>query len=342
MTDLTLDDIAQMAGVSRASVSRVINNHSNVSDAMRQHVQKIINETNFQPNLAARSLVSRQTKLLGLVIPRSIHGFFSDPYFPRLVEGISQACNTYGYTLSLFIFHTEDEERKIFPSVTQGGFWDGIIVQATGLGDELSPKITDWKIPYIFVGRPLIEPGVSFVDVDNVSGANNAVSHLIQLGHRKIATVTGALDTSVGRDRLEGYRQAITNRGLKIDDHLIAEGDFTETGAFYVAKQMLKYQPDAIFAASDTMAVGVLRAIKSAGLNVPEDIALVGYDDLPPATLADPQLTTIRQPIRRFGYKAVETLLDIIQNGPQPHRRIIFETELVIRKSCGNRKDVQP
>ncbi|MHA2428942.1 MAG: LacI family DNA-binding transcriptional regulator, partial [Candidatus Hermodarchaeia archaeon] len=202
MTDLTLDDIAQMANVSRATVSRVINNHPNVSIAMRQHVQKIIDETNFQPNLAARSLVSRQTKLLGLVIPRSIHGFFSDPYFPRLIEGISQACNTFGYTLSLFIFHTEDDERKIFPSVTQGGFWDGIIVQATGLGDELSPKIADWKIPYIFVGRPYIEHGVSFLDVDNVSGANNAASHLIQLGHRKIATVTGVLDTSVGRDRL--------------------------------------------------------------------------------------------------------------------------------------------
>jgi LacI family transcriptional regulator len=272
-----------------------------------------------------------------LVIPRSIHGFFSDPYFPRLIEGISQACNTFGYTLSLFIFHTEDDERKIFPSVTQGGFWDGIIVQATGLGDELSPKIADWKIPYIFVGRPYIEHGVSFVDVDNVSGANNAASHLIQLGHRKIATVTGVLDTSVGRDRLEGYRQAITNRGLEIDDHLIVEGDFTETGAFFAAKQLLKYQPDAIFVASDTMAVGVLRAIKSAGLSVPGDIALVGFDDLPPATLADPQLTTIRQPIRSFGYKAVETLLDIIQNGQQPPRRIMFETELVIRKSCGNR-----
>jgi LacI family transcriptional regulator len=335
MADLTLDDIARLTGVSRATVSRVINNHPNVSDKMRQRVQKIIDETGFQPNLAARSLASRQTKLLGLVIPRNVHGFFSDPYFPRLVEGISQACNLYNYTLSLFIFHSEDDERQIFPRLTQGGFVDGIVVQATGLGNELTPKVSEWKIPYIFVGRPLIEAEVSYLDVDNVAGAYNAVMHIIHSGHQKIGTVTGALTTSVGLDRLEGYQQALTHRGLEIDDNLIAEGDFTEASAYYAAKKIIRHQPDAIFAASDAMAVGVLRAINEAGLTVPDDIALVGYDDLPPASLVNPQLTTIRQPIRSFGYKAVETLLDIIKNGQQPLRRTMFNTELIIRKSCG-------
>jgi LacI family transcriptional regulator len=335
MTDLTLDDIARLAGVSRATVSRVVNNLPNVSDKMRLRVQKIIDETGYQPNLAARSLVSRQTKFLGLVIPRNVHGFFSDPYFPRLVEGISQACNLYDYTIMLFIFHSEDDERNIFPRLTQGGFVDGIIVQATGLGSEFIPKVSEWKTPYVFVGRPLIETEVSYLDVDNVSGAYNAVMHIIHSGRQRIGTVTGALNTSVGLDRLEGYQQALTHRGLEIDDDLIVEGDFTEPSAYYAAKRILKHQPDAIFAASDTMAVGVLRAINEAALVVPDDIALVGYDDLSPATLTNPQLTTIRQPIRSFGYKAVETLLDIIQNGQQPLRRITFDTELVIRKSCG-------
>lgn len=336
MSNLTLDDIAHIAEVSRATVSRVVNNHPNVSDKMRQRVQKIIDETGFQPNLVARSLVSKQTKLLGLVIPRNIHGFFGDPYYSRLVEGISQACNFFDYTLALFIFQTEDDERKIFPRLTQGRFVDGIIVQATGLGDELVPDVNKWKIPYIFVGRPLLETAVSYLDVDNVAGAYQAVSHLIQLGHHKIGTVTGALNTSVGRDRLEGYRQALAHQGLEIDNNLIKEGDFTETSAYDATAQLLKHHPDAIFAASDTMALGVLRAITDANLAVPYDIALVGYDDLPPATLANPQLTTIRQPIRRFGYKAVETLLDMIQNGSQPLRRIMFDTELIIRKSCGS------
>jgi LacI family transcriptional regulator len=336
MPDITLDDIAQIAGVSRATVSRVINNHPNVSEKMRQRVQKIIDETGYQPNLAARSLVSKQTKMLGLVIPRNIHGFFSDPYFSRLVEGISQACNFFDYTLALFVFQTEDEERKIFPRLTQGRFVDGIIVQATGLGDDLVPDVSEWKIPYIFAGRPLLKTEVSYLDVDNVSGAYQAVTHLIQHGYHRIGSVTGALNTSVGLDRLEGYRQAHAHQSREIDKNLIVEGDFTETSAYHAAKQLLEYQPDAIFAASDTMALGVLRAITDANLAVPNDVALVGYDDLPPATLANPQLTTIRQPIRSFGYKAVETLLDIIKNGALPIRRIMFDTELIIRKSCGS------
>lgn len=335
MTDLTLDDVARLAGVSRATVSRVINNYPHVSEKLRQRVQKIIDETGFQPNLAARSLVSKETKFLGLVIPRNIHGFFSDPYFARLVEGISQACNLYDYTLTLFIFHSEEDERNIFPRITQGGLVDGIIVQATGLGSELTPKVSEWKTPYVFVGRPLIETEVSYLDVDNVAGSYSAVIHLIHSGRKKIGTITGALNTAVGLDRLEGYQQALVNRGFEINDNLIVEGDFTETSAYYAAKRILRHQPDAIFAASDTMAAGALRAIYETGLSVPEDIALVGYDDLPPAILATPQLTTIRQPIRSFGYKAVETLLDIIQNGQQPNRRIIFDTELIIRKSCG-------
>ncbi len=338
MPNLTLDDIAEMAGVSRATVSRVVNQRPNVSEKMRRRVQKVIDETGFQPNLVARSLASNQTKLLGLVIPRNIHGFFADPYYSRLVEGISQACNFYDYTLALFVFQTEDDERRIFPRLTQGSFVDGIIVQATGLGDELVPDVTKWRIPFVFVGRPLLETEVSYLDVDNVSGAQRAVTHLIHLGYHKIGTVTGALNTSVGLDRLEGYRQALAYRGLAMDPNLIAEGDFTETRAYDAAKQLLKHQPDAIFVASDTMALGVLRAINDAHLAVPNDIALVGYDDLPPATSAKPQLTTIRQPIRSFGYKAVETLLDIIQNGTQPLRRIMFDTELIIRKSCGTNR----
>ncbi len=336
MSNLTLDDIAEMAGVSRATVSRVINDHPNVRPALRDRVKNIIDETGYQPNLAARSLVSQETKLIGLVIPRSVHGFFTDPYFPRLVEGISQACNQYGYSLSLSLFYTEEDEKNLFPKVTRKGFLDGIIVQATGLGDNISPAISEWNIPFVFAGCPLNIPNVSYVDVDNVAGAYNAIVHLAQLGYQKIATITGALNTSVGIDRLEGYRQAMQARGLEVNDQLIAEGDFTETSAYYATKRLIEHQPRAIFVASDTMAIGAVKALREMELNIPADVALVGFDDLPPATITEPQLTTIRQPIRRFGYKAVEILLDIIQNGPTPPRRVIFDTELVIRGSCGS------
>lgn len=337
MSDLTLDDIAELAGVSKATVSRVINDYPNVRQSTRERVQKVLDETGFRPNFVAKSLASKTTKLLGLVIPRSVHGFFTDPYFPRLVEGISQACNRRGYSLSLFLFHSDQDERELFPRITQKGFMDGIIVQSTGLPEDFSPGIETWSVPYVFVGRPLSAVEVSYVDVDNIAGAYSAIIHLAHLGRQKVATVTGALNTTPGQDRLQGYRQAIRDRGLCDDERLIIEGDYTESSAYYATQKLLAYQPDAIFAASDTMAIGVMRAIREAGLDIPTDIAVVGYDDLPPATIATPQLTTIRQPIARLGSKAVDTLVDIIENGPNPARRIVYETELVVRESCGSR-----
>ncbi|MBN1669339.1 MAG: LacI family DNA-binding transcriptional regulator [Anaerolineales bacterium] len=335
MNDLTLDDIAKLAGVSKATVSRVINDYPNVRESTRRRVQQVIDETGFRPNFIAQSLVSKNTRLLGLVIPRNVHGFFSDPYFPRLIEGISQACNHYGYALTLSLFHSDQDERDLFPKITQKGFLDGIIVQATGLPEEFSPRIEHWAVPYVFVGRPLTRAEVSYVDVDNFKGAQRAIAHLAQLGRRRIATVTGALNTTPGQDRLKGHRQALNDHGLLYADDLVEEADFTEASAYCATKKLLARQPDAIFVASDAMAIGVLRAIREAGLVVPNDIALVGFDDLPPATMATPQLTTIHQPIARFGYKAVETLVDIIDNGPTPLRRFIYETELVVRESCG-------
>ncbi|HBX68550.1 MAG TPA: LacI family transcriptional regulator [Chloroflexi bacterium] len=335
MPDYTLEDIAKLAGVSRATVSRVVNEHPNVSEKMRLRVQEVIQETGYQPNLMARSLVSQRTKLIGLVIPRGVHGFFTDPYFPKLIEGISQACNQYGYTLTLSLFFSDKDERELLPRVTQKGLLDGIIVQATGLGNQ-SSIISQWGVPFIFAGRPMGISDVSYVDVDNRAGAYSAIAHLAHLGYNKIATVTGALNTTVGADRLEGYRQAIQERNLELDENLIAEADFTEFGAYFAAKKLLKQSPEAIFVASDTMALGVIKAIKEEGLLIPDDIALVGFDDLLSAAFLGTQLTTVRQPIGKFGFKAVEMLLDIIENGPQPPRRVIFDTELVIRESCGS------
>jgi len=334
---VTLDDVAERAGVSRATVSRVVNNYPHVSEKVRNQVRQIIDEMGYNPHIAARSLASQRTRNIGLVVPNSIHNFFTDPYFPRLTEGIAHACNENDYTLSLFIFHTLELEKRLIPRLTRGGLVDGIIVQTTGIDDDILLNISEGDVPFVVAGRPMNLSEASYIDVDNVNGAYNAVAHLIRAGRKYIGTITGPLNTSAGRDRAEGYRLALRDRNISLDESLITAGDFSEESGFYATKQLLaRNKIDAIFVASDTMAIGALRALREVKKSIPDEIAVVGFDDLPPAQLATPSLTTVRQPVRRFGMKAMEILKDIIENGQVPPRQVILETELVIRQSCGS------
>ena len=334
----TLEEIAKLAEVSRSTASRVVNKHPNVRPEVRQRVQKIIEETGYQPNAAARSLAFQRSNVIGLAIPRSVHALFTDPYFPPLTQGIVQACNQYGYTLSLFI---EFDEQTLFPRITRQGLLAGLVVQAATIRSELIDKLASVEIPFVVAGRPHNAPNASYVDVDNIAGAYNAITHLIRLGHKRIGAITGPLDMTVGLDRLEGYRKAILERGLTLDEALISEGDFTETGGYYAMQRLLGKKPNAIFAASDAMAYGALRALREAGLAVPHNVALVGFDDVPCAGTDPAFLTTVRQPIVSFGFKAVEILLDIMEHGAQPPRRILMPTELVVRASCGAQQNTR-
>lgn len=337
MSELTLDDIAKRSGVSRSTVSRVINGQPYVRQEVRERVLRVIQETGFHPNLAARALASQRSWMIGLVLPRNVSSFFADPYFPRLTQGIARACNLYNYTLGLFLISTPIDEEKIFSRLSRRGFLDGILVQSGEIGDQLIERLINLTIPVVVAGRPFHTNDVSYIDVDNVAAAYEAVTHLIQLGYRKIGTITGALTSTVSLDRKEGYLRALLDAGLKLDKNLIVEGDFTETGGYLAMQCLLPAQPDAVFAASDVMALGAMRAVREVGLRVPEDIAFVGFDDLPVATMANPPLTTIHQPIAEFGEKAVEMLIDLIENGVKPPRCVIMDTELVIRESCGAR-----
>lgn len=334
-SNLTLEDVARLAGVSRSTVSRVINHHPSVSEPVRQRVWEVVNETGYYPHPAARSLASQRSSIIGLVIPRRVHTFFTDPYFPALTEGVAQACNKHNYMLSLFLFYTEEDERKSLPFISHPGLLDGVIVQATHAADEMFDQLAQSKVPSIVAGRPMPVSEFSYVDVDNVAGAYAATKHLFHQQRRRIGTIMGPLSTTVGLDRFEGYRRALLQSQLPIDEQLCAEGDLSESSGFYGAQRLLPYDLDGLFVASDIMAVGALRAIHEAGLSVPEDIAIVSFDDLPPASRAIPPLTTIRQPVRGMGIELVERLLDIIQYGPHPPRRVILGTELVIRESCG-------
>jgi len=334
MTKLTLEKIGGLAGVSRSTVSRVINNHPNISIEVRERVQQVINETGYQPNQAARSLVSNQSSILGLVIPNIIQAVFTDPYYPSLIQGITSACNQHGYTLALFLFHTLEEERATMQRFTSNSLVDGLIITADNDNNPFVPKLVDRGVPFVYIGRPADSTGVTYVDVDNYAGAYNATTHLIKLGYRRIAQI-GTAHNTAGVDRDKGYRQAMQDRNRGVNEELICYGDFTEKSGYDAMKALLSQQPDAIFVQSDSMALGANRALREAGLRVPTDIALVGFDDLQPALLTEPPLTTIRQPIQRAGFTAAETLIDRLQNPDQPPQHIVLPTELVIRSSCG-------
>ncbi len=337
MSRLTLEKIAELAGVSRSTVSRVINAQANVRPEVREHVQQVIRETGYQPHQAARSLASNRSMILGLVIPRNVQSVFEDPYFPRLIQGISQVCNERDYVLSLFLFHTEDEEKKIYPRVLTRGFVDGVIITSMVSGDALLHQLKDSDMPFIAIGRTDDMPDVSFVDVDNVGGATTAVTHLIIQDYKRIATIAGPTDVRAAIDRLQGYTTGLTSRGLQIDPDLIVRGDFSEASGYTAMQQLLNHTPDAVFVASDAMAQGALRALRAAQISVPDTIAVVGFDDLPLAAHETPALTTVRQPIQRVGQLAAENLLDMLKNGIDSPRRLLLPTELIIRDSCGKK-----
>lgn len=335
MSHLTLESVAELAGVSRSTVSRVINGQIGVRDDVRQRVWQIIEETGYQPNLAARALASNRSGIIGLVIPHAVSTLFSDPYFPRLIQGISLTCNANDLNLTLFLFHNEDEEEKLSSRVVNAGFLDGVIIASSHSEDPLIPILVQAKMPLVVLGRQDSYPQVSFVDVDNFNGAYAATSHLLRLGHRRVGHVGGPSKMVAGADRHAGYRQALMDKGHPYDAELVFEGDFTEATGYVGMQRLLAARPDAVVAGSDQIAFGAWRAIREAGLQVPQDIALTGFDDLLPPDTGRPRLTTIRQPVVRSGMEAVNMLIDIIDNGLTPPRRVILDTQLVIRESCG-------
>lgn len=341
MTNLTLDDIAKLAGVSRSTVSRVVNDHPSVSDSARKRVLQVIQNTGFHPNAAARALASHRSRMIGLVLPRSVSAFFSDPYYPRLTQGIAQASNQYDYTLGLFLIGTKEDEEQIYPRISRKGLLDGILLQSSQYSDQITSRLMNTNLPVVVAGRPFHNTNITYIDIDNIAAAHKAVCHLIQQGHTRVGTITGSMDSTASIDRKEGYLRALIECGLEIDLDLIDSGDFTEAGGYAAMQRLLPARPDAIFGASDIMSIGAMRAVHEAGLRIPEDIAFVGFDDLPLATTLQPSLTTIHQPIYQFGFKAVEILIDLIENGINPPRRVIMETELIVRESCGARQRVE-
>ena len=280
------------------------------------------------------AVLRRHTRIIGLVIPMGVSALFTDPYFPQVIQGITSACNQHDYSTMLWLAEPEYERRTI-QQIVSAGMIDGVIVASALTDDAVIEAVRKRKIPFVLIGRHPIHNDITYVDVDNRNSSRDAVLHLVRLGRKRIATITGPLNMIGGMDRLEGYKDALKGRGIMSNPELIAPGDFTEESGYSVMQQLLPAAPDAVFVASDTMALGAMRALREAGKRIPEEIALVGYDDMPFATHTDPPLTSVSQPIFRAGFVAAETLMDAIQEHDDEPRHVILPTELVIRESCG-------
>ncbi|MEU2060878.1 LacI family DNA-binding transcriptional regulator [Streptomyces sp. NPDC013455] len=331
----TLEEVAARAGVGRGTVSRVVNNAAGVRESTREAVQRAIAELGYVPNLAARSLAGRRADAVALVMTEPDWRMFAETFFSEVVRSLGDALADTGMQLLLTLVRS-DTERRRFLEYARGGRVDGVLVMSVHADDPLPDMLAEARLPTVLLGRRSGDEQVSYVDADNVGGARDAVAHLLATGRRTIATITGPLDMYVAQCRLRGYRDALAAAGLTTDDSLMAEGDFTEESGYRAMARLLERHPetDGVLAASDTTAAGALRALREAGRRVPEDVAVIGFDDFPLAEQTAPPLTTVRQPVEEIGRAMVRLLLEELEEPAVAWRHVILRTELVVRESA--------
>lgn len=329
----TLEMVAAEAGVSRATVSRVVNGSPRVSPDVIEAVQTAIARLNYIPNRAARSLANRRSMVIALVVPEDTNRLFGDPYFAAVVRGITDELDASDYVLNLHLARSAGSSNKTVTYLT-GGNVDGALVVSHHTGDHVLATLGA-SLPVVFGGRP-IDPEASdsyYVDIDNEQAAYDGTRYLIEKGRRRIATISGPGDMPAGIDRLAGWHRAMREAGLA--DDLIADGDFTMVGGARAARDLLARDADidAFFVASDLMAVGAVTALRERSIRIPEDIAIMGFDDSPAAITSEVPLTTVRQPSEEQGRMLARVLLQLLRR-ETVERRIIMPTDIVVRTSA--------
>ncbi|MFG2312648.1 LacI family DNA-binding transcriptional regulator [Streptomyces sp. NPDC048566] len=337
----TLEAVAARAGVSRATVSRVVNGGDGVREPLAERVRRAVEELGYVPNQAARSLVTRRHDAVAVVIAEPETRVFADPFFAHQLRGISKELTAHDSQLVLLLTEGRDDHARVARYLA-GGHVDGALVFSLHLDDPLPGLIRGAGVPTVFGGRPGWGEDVResvFVDSDNRGGARKAVRHLLGLGRTRVAHITGALDQTSAVDRLDGFRDVVG----EVDPDLVAQGDFTPAGGERAMRELLERRPDvdAVFAANDLSALGVLRVLREAGRRVPEDVAVIGFDDmLPIAEQTDPPLTTIRQDIEEMGRLMARLLIRGLEGGtvtaPTGTERsgVVLPTTVVVRGSA--------
>jgi len=331
-TDVNIDAIAKAANVSPATVSRVLNGTVKVSVAREKAVRKAIAKFNYTPNASARHLAGGRSGLIALLMEESNEEFFYNPFWSQVVQGFSTTISSAGALPLLLVRPRSGTENSVFSTLLKGKI-DALAVLSWHASTTNIAKNLDPKIPTIVVGDFGKSINSSHVDVDNVKGGVLATEHLIASGCKKILTITGDLKLQSGRDRLEGYKKALTGAGHKISEEIILQGDYTSSTARELTAEALKKKIkfDGIFAANDLSAISAIEVLQENGFNVPKEVKIVGFDDSPIASSSSPSITTIRQPIRELGAEVALSLLAILDGEEVADK--LLDVELIVRES---------
>jgi LacI family transcriptional regulator len=335
---VTSRDVAKQAGVSRTTVSLVLNNVQGVqiSEETRGRVIETAHELGYVPNAAAQALASRRAQSIGLILTRNPHHIASDAFLNQILDGLITAAHEHSIRLLIDIVEVQ-HQQKAYRDLVRAKRIDGLILSGPRFDDDALLSLQQDRFPTVLMGQ-LPDTEFYSVDIDNFTASKQAVEHLVKLGHHRIACITNAaLSYSAAADRMSGYREILTTHRISYDESLVRYGDFDPESGYQQMKDLLSLNktPSAVFVASDVVAIGAKAAIVEKGLRIPEDIALVGFDDVPLARYLDPPLTTVRLPASELATRASQMLIQLINNETPAEKLVLLESQLIVRQSCG-------
>lgn len=331
---VTIKDVAKMAGVSIKTVSRVINNDPYVAEETYSKVKNIIEEVGYHPNLVARGLAKRRSFLIGLVIPE-----ITSAAFAMMIQGVEKVANDHDYRLVLCSTGSKrDREEILVETLIKSNRVDGILLISNRIDTSYFTRIKELGVPFVLVDREIEEDYIPQVYTNNREGVYRVTSHLISTGRAKVAYITPLIDTSTTLERLEGYEDAMRSHNLSYEGRIIVDRTGQRCQGYSAMLRLLDREdpPDAVIGFNDLLAIGAMQAIKERKIRIPEDIAVAGFDDIEAASLVEPALTTARQPLCDIGEKACQMLIQLINGEKLLSQKVAFNTELIVRESCGS------
>lgn len=335
-TSPTIVDVARESGVSYSTVSRALNGYEFVKPATRDKVMRAAQKLGYVPNQQARSLAGGRSNLIGILVPGLDNG-----YITEIIRGIDEELANSGYNLILYTTHRHHGRESTYVATIMNGAADGLMLIVPFISDDYTKALREQNFPFVLIDQSDTTGKSSIVNATNWQGAYDATKYLIELGHERIGFITGLMELTSAVDRLAGYKAALADHHIPLQDEWIVQGDFWERGGYLATQTLLDLPtpPTAIFASNDLLAFGAMDAVRQHGLSIPDDISLVGFDDIPQASLVYPTLTTVRQPLDKMGRLAVKMLLEHISSPEYSPYTATLATELIIRDSCREPKE---